>query len=38
MRGNDPEGKSLFTGFASFKDGLMEIRLEQKYETQDKHK
>jgi len=27
MRGNDPEGKSVFTGFATFKNGLMEIRL-----------
>ena len=33
MRGNDPEGKSVFTGFATFKNGLMEIRLQQTYQT-----
>lgn len=38
MKGNDPEGKSIFSGFVTFKDNLMEIRLEQTYETHDKNK
>ncbi len=32
MRGTDPEGKSTFTGFVTFKDRLLELRLEQTYD------
>jgi hypothetical protein len=32
MRGTDPEGRSTFTGFLTFKDRLLEMRLEQTYE------
>jgi len=31
MKGDDPQGKSIFTGFITFKDKLMEIRMEQTY-------
>lgn len=36
MTGNDPEGRSTFTGFVTFKDKLLEIRVEQTYEGNDK--
>lgn len=36
MTGNDPEGRSTFTGFVAFKDKLLEIRMEQTYEGNDK--
>lgn len=38
MIGNDPQGKSEFTGFVTFKDNLMEIRLEQTYDKDNKSK
>jgi hypothetical protein len=38
MTGNDPEGASSFTGFVTFKDKLMEIRVEQTYEKNDSKK
>lgn len=38
MKGTDPEGKSGFTGFVTFKNRLMEVRLEQTYEKGDANK
>jgi hypothetical protein len=38
LTGNDPEGKSKFTGFVTFNDKLLEIRLEQTYEQGEKKK
>lgn len=36
MSGNDPEGNSKFTGIATFKDKLLELRLEQTYDKSEK--
>lgn len=36
MKGDDPQGKSIFTGFITFKNRLMEIRMEQTYLRQNK--
>lgn len=36
MKGSDPEGNSIFTGFVTFKNKLLEVRLEQTYQKNDK--
>lgn len=36
MSGSDPEGNSKFTGVATFKDRLLELRLEQTYDKSEK--
>jgi hypothetical protein len=38
LAGSDPEGKSHFTGFASFKNKLLQMRFEQTYEQSEKKK
>ena len=38
MHGNDPEGKSTFTGFVTFKNKLLHVCLEQTYEKSDSKK
>lgn len=38
LQGNDPQGNSTFTGFVTFKNKLLQFRLEQTYEIKDKDK